>query len=175
MITAVFFPSLMGVGIIVSGALLISDWMRRLFPQSRLRRQHSVVVGTYGAIADAIGAAGYRLVEPRFLNREPRPRRTYLAAAVFFGLVANASLQGGLAFYNDGRGIFFRNPWAIGIGYGVAAAALAVAIVCLFLAIWHRPLPRTLQRLVETTSFGRYVLPSGSDQVAALANIERKH
>lgn len=174
MITAVFFPSLMGVGIIVSAALLLSDWIRRLFPQGRLRRQHDVVVGTYGAITDAIHAAGYQLVEPHFLRRGLRRRRTYLAVAFLATMLGGVSLQGGLAFYNDPRGLFFRNPWAIGIGYGVAAAALAVAILCLVVAIWYRRLPRPLQTLVEQTSLGRYLLPSGRDQAIALSHIERR-
>ncbi len=74
MTLAVFFPSLMGVGILVSGALLISDSIRRLFPQGSLRRKHNVVVGTYGAVADAVDAAGYHLAEPWFLGRGLRPQ-----------------------------------------------------------------------------------------------------
>ena len=78
MTRAVFFPSLMGVGILISGALLISDWLRRLLPYGALRRRHNVIVGTYGAIADAVGAAGYHLKEPWFLKRGLRRRWSYI-------------------------------------------------------------------------------------------------
>jgi hypothetical protein len=174
LIVAVFFPSLMGVGIIVSGALLVSDWIRRLLPHSSLHRQHDVVVGTYGAITDAIAAAGYRLAEPRFLHRELRRRRAYLGLAVVLVVGAVAAVRGGLAFYNDAKGVFFRNPWPVGIGYGVAGAALVLAVLLLVIAISYRRLPRALQPLVERTMLGRYVLPSGTDQAAALRNIERR-
>lgn len=173
MIVAVFFPSLMGVGIIVSGALLVSDWIRRLLPHGSLRRQHDVVVGTYGAITDALAAAGYRLVKPRFLHRELRRRRTYLALTLLLVIGGIGSLQGGLAFYNDPRGLFFRNPWAIGIGYGIAGAALALATLLLTVAVRYHRLPNSLQPLVRKTVLGHYVLPSGSDQAAALKHIER--
>ena len=59
MTIGVFFPSLMGVGIIISGTLLVSDWLRKLFPKGSVRRKHNVVVGTYGAVGDAIDAARY--------------------------------------------------------------------------------------------------------------------
>ena len=69
------------VGILISGALLISDWVRRLLPQGSLRRKHHVVIGTYGAIAETVDAAGYHLEEPWFLSRGLRERRTYLLLA----------------------------------------------------------------------------------------------
>jgi hypothetical protein len=174
MIVAVFFPSLMGVGIIVSGALLVSDWMRRLLPQGQIRRQHDVVVGAYGAVADTIGAAGYRLAEPWFLRRGPRRRSTYVVLAVWSVLVGAGSIWVGLAFFNDPRGLFYHSPWATGIGYGVGSVALCFGALCLTVAIWHSNLPLPLRRLIEETSLGRYVLPSRSDNAAALSSIEKR-
>ena len=81
MTLAVFFPSLMGVGILISGALLISDWVRRVLPKGAVRREHNVIVGIYGSISDAIDAAGYHLEEPWFLHRGLRRRWVYLAIA----------------------------------------------------------------------------------------------
>ena len=175
MTLAVFFPSLMGVGILISGALLISDWMRRLFPQSRIRRQHGVVVGTYGTVTDAIDAAGYRLAEPSFLHRGLRRRATYLALAILFVSFGVGAVWAGRAFYMDPRGLFYRSPWATGIGHGVGTAAFCLATLCLVIAIWYRRLPRPVERLVEETSLGRFVLPSRSAQVAALGNIEKRY
>ena len=175
MSVAVFFPSLMGVGIIVSGALLVSDWLRRLLPQGRIRRQHDVVVGTYGAVQYAIDAAGYRLAEPWFLHRGLRRRQTYVVIAMIALTVGASAMWGALAFYDDPKGLFFRSPWAIGIGYGVVLAGLLLALLCVAIAAWyHRP-PRIILWIVAETALGRHVLPSRSDPQAALSNIEKRY
>ena len=170
----VFFPSLMGVGIIISGTLLISDWLRRLFPKSSVRRKHNVVVGTYGAVGDAIEAAGYRLDEPWFVNRWLRSRSTYLGLTVGCITLALASIWAGRRFFDDPLGLFYRSPWATGIGYGVAAALFLLAAICLSLVLWHRSPPRALAYLVRETTLGRIVLPSGPDHDAALTQIEKE-
>lgn len=175
MTLAVFFPSLMGVGILVSGALLISDWVRRLLPQGQIRRQHNVVAGTYGAVTDAIDAAGYRLAEPWFLHRGLRHRRTYVLIALVAVIVGAVAVSGGLAFYDDPRGLFYKSPWVIGIGYGVGAAGALLGIFCLTIVVLYNHLPRLIRRVVEETTLGRFVLPSPSDHVAALSNIERRN
>lgn len=175
MMVAVFFPSLMGVGIIISGALLVSDWIRRLLPQGQLRRQHDVVVGTYGAVRDAVDAAGYRLAEPWFLHRGLRRRRTYVIIALIAIAVGAGAVWGGLAFYHDAKGLFFHSPWPIGIGYGVGAAAALLALFCLTIAAWYRKPPRPIIWIVAETSLGRYVLPSRSDHTAALRQIEKRN
>lgn len=174
MTLAVFFPSLMGVGILVSGALLISDWVRRLLPQGQIRRQHDVVVGTHGAVTDAIDAAGYRLIEPSFLYRGLRGRRTYVIVAVVALLVGAAATWSGLAFYNDPKGLFSKSPWAIGIGYGVGAAGTLLAVFCLVIAGLYNHLPRLIRWVIQETSLGRFVLPTPAEQTAAFHNIERR-
>lgn len=173
MTLSVFFPSLMGVGIIVSGALLMFDWLRRLFPRGQIRRRHSVAVGAFGAVTDAIAAAGYRLIEPSFLHRGFRRRRTYLLIATTAVVVAAAAIWAGLALYNDPKGLFFRSPWVIGIGYGVGTAAVLAALLMMAIALWHTRSPGWLRRLVEKTSLGRYVLPSSRDNIRALSTVER--
>lgn len=174
MMLAVFFPSLMGVGILVSGALLISDWVRRLLPQGQLRRQHDVVVGTHGAVTDAVAAAGYGLKEPWFLHRGLRSRRTYVIVAVAALLIGVAAVWGGLAFYQDSKGLFFESPWVIGIGYGVGAAGALLGVFCLVIAGLYNHLPTPIRWLVQETSLGRFVLPSPAEQTAAFINIERR-
>ena len=174
MIVAVFFPSLMGVGILISGALLISDWIRRLLPQGHLRRKHNVVIGTYGSIAETVDAAGYHLQEPWFLSRGLRLRRTYLWLAVGFGAAGLLSMWIGVQFYDDPLGLFYRSPWAIGIGYGVGAALSAVAALCLFIGIVYRSTPRPVMRLVTDTTLGRIILPSAADHEAALIDIAKE-
>ena len=174
MIIAVFFPSLMGVGILISGALLISDWIRKLFPQGHLRREHNVVVGTYGSVADAVDAAGYRLQEPWFLRRGLRERSTYLFWAALLALAGAASIWVGIEFFRDPLGLFYESPWAIGLGYGFGAAFIVAALLCLSVAITYRSTPRLLMRLVTDTALGRIILPTDKDHERALNNVEKE-
>ncbi|MCP3974713.1 MAG: hypothetical protein GY720_09495 [bacterium] len=172
MTLAVFFPSLMGVGILISGVLLVSDWIRRLLPHRTLRRRHDVVVGTYGVIADAVGAAGYHLKEPWFLKRGLRNRSTYFALTAGLAALAAGSMWAGAEFYADPLGLFYESPWAVGIGYGVGAALLVAALVCLIAAVAYRSAPRAIGWLVSESPLGRLILPSTQDQIAALNSIE---
>lgn len=172
MTLAVFFPSLMGVGILISGVLLVSDWIRRLLPHRTLRRKHDVVVGTYGVISDAVGAAGYRLKEPWFIKRGLRNRSTYYGLAAAFSVLGAGSMWVGVEFYNDPLGLFYESPWAVGIGYGVGAALLVAALVCLVAGLAYRSAPRLIGWLVSESPLGRLILPSVPDQIAALNSIE---
>ena len=174
MTVCVFFPSLMGVGILVSGALLISDWLRRLFPQSNLRRKHNVVVGTYGAIGDAVDAAGYRLTEPWFIRRGLRSRATYAGIVAVIFVAGLASVRAGDKLFDDPLGVFYKSPWAIGIGYGVGTALFAFAALCLAICLIYASLPKPLMRLVSETSLGRIVLPTEADHQQAVHNIEKE-
>ena len=171
---AVFFPSLMGIGIIISGTLLISDWLRRLLPTRNIRRKHNVVVGTFGVVEDAIEAAGYHLETPWFINRWLRPRTTYLAIATTSIILGLISIWAGLRLYDDPLGLFYRSPWATGIGYGVAAGLLLVAAICLLLVLGYRSPPRPLAYLVRETTLGRIVLPDQPDHDAALTQLEKE-
>ncbi|MCP3999014.1 MAG: hypothetical protein GY722_28720 [bacterium] len=174
MTLAVFFPSLMGVGIIISGTLLVSDWLRKLFPKGNVRRQHNVVIGTYGAVGDAIDAAGYRLVEPWFVNRGLRRRSTYALVALLTAAGGAISIWVGRLLYDDPLGLFYRSPWAVGIGYGVAAALFLVAVLCVVIATVYESLPRPLMFLIRNTSIGRIVLPTRADHAAAIDDIAKE-
>jgi len=169
---AVFFPSLMGVGILISGALLISDWVRRLLPSGALRRRHNVIVGTYGAIADAVDAAGYHLKEPWFLKRGLRRRRSYFAASAGLILLGAGAIWAGVEFYTDSRGLFYQSPWAIGIGYGIGAALVLLAVLCLVIGIAYRSAPAFIMWLISETPLGMLILPSEEEQAEALNNID---
>lgn len=171
---AVFFPSLMGIGIIISGTLLVSDWLRKLFPKGNVRRQHNVVIGTYGAVGDAIDAAGYQLVEPWFVNRGLRQRSTYVLVALVTMAGGVLCIWAGNRLYNDDLGLFYRSPWAVGLGYGVAAALFIVSLLCVVIAIAYGSLPQPLMYLVRKTSIGRIVLPTRADHAAAIDDIAKE-
>ena len=169
---AVFFPSLMGVGILISGALLISDWLRRLLPHGALRRRHNVIVGTYGAIAGAVAAAGHELNEPWFLRRGLRRRWWYFAVSGGLMLLAAGAIWAGVEFYTDSRGLFYRSPWAVGIGYGIGAVFLLLSVFCLVVGIAYRSAPAFLMWLISETPLGMLILPSQEEQAEALNNID---
>ncbi len=174
MIFGVFFPSLMGIGILVSGALLISDWVTRLLPHGNMRRRHNVVVGTYGAINDAIEAAGYHVREPWFLRRGLRNRLTYFALALIAFSAATSSVAIGEELFEDQLGVFFESPWAIGLGYGIGSALVVFALLCLVIGVGYTGLPRPLMRLVRETQLGRIVLPTDADRWEAVHNSDKE-
>ncbi len=156
---AVFFPALMGIGILASGALLLADLVRRLMPNRGQRRRYRIAVGTYGVIASTADAAGIRLEPPPFLTRQRRNRMTYaLVAALAIGL-GIAALTAGLAAYRDALGVFYRSPWAMGLGIGGFAGLLLIAAVALALLAAGDPGPRPLTWIVEHSPYGRITVP----------------
>jgi hypothetical protein len=155
----VFFPALMGIGILASGALLLADLVRRLMPNRGRRRRYRIAVGTYGVIALTARAADVYLEPPAFLTRRRRNRATYaLAAAISIGL-GIAALTSGLAAYRDSLGVFYQSPWAIGLGIGVATGMFLIAAVALALAAAADPGPRPLNWIVEHSPYGRITVP----------------
>lgn len=163
MILGVFFPSLMGFGILVSGALLLAEVVNRLLPHRGRRRRHRIAVGAYGIVAQAAAVTGRRLAVPGFLVREFRSRATYLAAAFVLGVGSLTALTSGLAAYRDVRGVFYHSPWAYGLGVGFGVALGLLALGALVLAVGHHRLPRWVHRVVGQSALGRLrVLPRGA-------------
>lgn len=150
----VFVPALMGVGMIVSGVLVLADWLQRLLPSGRLRRRQEISNGAKGVVVGVAAAAGYEVVGPDFRQREWRPRWVYLAATVLFAMLGAIALAAGLYAYNDDAGLLYRNPWMVGLGVGTASVLGLLALQLLFFAIVHRRSFRAAHVLVETTWFG---------------------
>ncbi|RPI24765.1 MAG: hypothetical protein EHM57_02355 [Actinobacteria bacterium] len=159
MVLAVFFPSLMGVGIIASGAVLVSDALRRLFPNRGRRRRHRVAVGAYGVVALAAAAAGQDVQRSGLLDRVPRRRAAYALLAVSAAGTATLIAAACAAAYADPLGLFYRSPWMIGIGTGFGAALGVLALLLAVLSALGRRLPAPMARLVATTSLGRLQIP----------------
>ncbi len=168
---AVFFPSLMGFGILVSGALLVADVVHRLLPNGGRRRRYRVVVGAYGVVARTARAAGRELARPTFLVREFRSRFAYAAGAVLLGGAAVLALSSGLAAHADVRGVFYESPWAYGLGIGIGIGFGLLAVAALVLAVGHRKLPSWAHRVVGNSPLGRLRVPP-SDTVLATFDVE---
>ncbi len=161
MVFGVFFPALMGAGILVSGVLLLSDTVRRLMPNRGQRRRHRVAVGTYGLIAATARTVGMSMDPPSFLTRRPRSRTTYLLVAMI-GIIAGAiALSTGLDAYGDPLGVFFRSPWAIGLGVAALIACLVIAGVAITLALLESSDFAALTWVVEHSPYGHLAVPQG--------------
>ena len=155
----VFVPALMGVGMIVSGILVIADWVQSMLPSGRIRRKQKVAAGAKGLVVSVAQAAGHDVVGPDFRQREWRPRWVYLVAVVIFLAVGAAALAAGLMAFNDDAGVFYRNPWMVGLGVGSASVLGLAALQLLFFGVVHRRSFRAAHVLVETTWFGRLKAP----------------
>jgi hypothetical protein len=172
----VFVPALMGVGMIVSGILVIADWVHGLLPNGRVRRKQNIASGARGLVLSVAQAAGHDLAGPDFHAREWRSRLAYALWVGVFVVVGAMALLVGLLAFNDDAGLFYRNPWMVGIGVGTAAVLGLVALQLLFFAIVHRRSFRAAHVLVATTWFGRLKHPpkDPSEFAATLRLIERK-
>ena len=159
----VFFPALMGIGILASGTLLLADLVRRLMPNRGRRRRYRIAVGTYGVIASTARAAGTSLEPPTFLTRRPRNRTTYLLGGIVAVGLGAAALAAGLAAYRDPLGVFYQSPWLIGLGIGVSTALFLVAVVALALAVARTRTPGPLNWIVEHSPYGRITVPDRND------------
>jgi hypothetical protein len=155
----VFVPALMGVGMIVSAILVIADWVQGLLPNGRVRRKQQIADGAKGLVVSVAQAAGHDVVGPDFRQREWRPRWVYSAAVLTFTAIGAAALAAGLLAFNDDSGIFYRNPWMVGLGVGTASVLGLVSLQLLFFAIVHRRSFRAAHVLVQTTWFGRLKAP----------------
>ncbi len=155
----VFVPALMGVGMIVSGILVLADCVQTLLPTGRVRRRQQVSNGAKGVVTSIAEAAGHDLVGPDFQQREWRPRWAYFLGVFVFSLLGGAALTAGLLAFNDDAGLLYRNPWMVGLGVGTASVMGIVSVQLLFFGIVHRRSFRAARVLVETTWFGRLKPP----------------
>lgn len=155
----VFVPALMGVGMIVSGILVIADWVSSMLPNGRVRRKQAIATGAKGVVVSVAEAAGHDISGPDFHSREWRPRWAYWVAVALFAVIGGGALLAGLLAFNDDAGLFYRNPWMVGLGVGTAGVLGLLALQLLFFAIVHQRSFRAAHVLVETTWFGRLKAP----------------
>jgi MFS family permease len=172
----VFVPALMGVGMIVSGILVIADWVHNLLPNGRVRNKQQIAAGAKGVVVSVAQAAGHDVSGPDFHQREWRPRWAYVVAIFVFVAVGGGALAAGLLAFNDDSGIFYRNPWMVGLGVGTASIMGLLTLQLLFFSIVHRRSFRAAHVLVETTWFGRLKPPptEPAEFARTLSLIERE-
>lgn len=155
----VFVPSLMGAGILVSGAVLLADVVKRFIPRHGRRRRHRVAMGAVNVVAATAAWAEREVSAGELLDRVPRSRITYSAWATACGAAAFVIPYATLEAYRDVLGPFRDNPWMIGIGIagGIAFGLAAIGLVTIAL-VAPRP-PRPIEWVITRTALGQYRVP----------------
>lgn len=155
----VFFPALMGAGILVSGVILLSDVMRRLMPNRGQRRRYRVAMGTYGVVARTAATVGVRIDPPEFLTRRLRTRSVYAVTAALCIGIGSAALWAGIDAFEDAHGVFHRSPWAIGLGVVIFVAFVLAAAMALTLTVVRSSRSSAVTWVVEHSPYGRISVP----------------
>jgi hypothetical protein len=76
------------------------------------------------------------------------------------GAIAGATaLSAGLDAYEDPLGVFFRSPWAIGLGVAALIAFLLIAGVALILVVFRSSDSVALTWIVEHSPYGHLAIP----------------
>jgi hypothetical protein len=154
MTLAVFVPSVLGAGIIVSIAILVGDGMRRFRPAASAaradRRIEQQAVELVTPVARALGA------DPPTAPplRELRGRDAYGWIAL---VLATASIYVGIGqtFNFLRRGGYLEGIiWVQAIAMAFSVMTFGLALVSLTLALRHRNPPRWTRWFVEHTPLG---------------------
>jgi hypothetical protein len=157
----VFVPGLMGAGILLSAGILVSDGIKKLFPNSGARRSIEVTRGVQRIVADTAAAAGIAIEERNISRRRLRSVGFYAVGAVVLVLLAVVSVSLGIVAYGD-DGVLEENAIAIVFGSVVGAIAAGLAISFALLAFVRKRRIAVITPLMETTKLGRLQPPPES-------------
>jgi undecaprenyl-diphosphatase len=153
-VIAVFVPSLMGVGLVISVGIVIADAARRLLPGTaarRLQARHRRTVALVTPLAEAVGRVPPAV--PR-IQRIKRHRLTYVGvSAVAVALGAYVTV-GSTANYLRPGGYVEGNEWLLVLSLVAAAIFVAVAVVAAVVALCYDDLPSWAAVLVGSTPVG---------------------
>ncbi len=155
----VVVPALMGVGMLVSGALVVADFVRKLFPSRGVHRRQQIARGAHGVVAGVAQAAGYEVEGPAFYQRGFRRRVTYFASALISAAIAVAVVALGITTVANEESQLHENGLLLGVAIAVGAAFGLLALQLLFFAIVHEKSFAAGRLLVATTWFGRPLAP----------------
>ena len=172
----VVVPALMGVGIIVSGALVVADFLHKLFPSRGVHRKQQIARGAHGVVASVARAAGYEVEAPAFSRRGFRSRLAYLTGAVVSAALAVGVFALGNTTINDQASQLYKNGMVVGISVAVGAVLALFAFQLLFFAVIYERSFAASHLLVQTTWFGRPLAPPASpaDFAATLQMVGRE-
>jgi hypothetical protein len=151
----VFVPSIMGVGILASLAILVVDGVRAMDPRrTTARRRISVRRQAVELVGPVAAAAGVRLPPPPAVRRRLRSRRGYVAVFVVSTAMALYVAIGSTANYLRPGGYLEGVVWVQAIASVASALFLAVGLVALVLAARHPAAPRWARNIVDHSPLG---------------------
>ncbi len=155
----VFVPGLMGAGILLSGAILVSDGVRKLLPSRGIRRRLNVVRGVRRIVVDMADAAGISIEEHNLELRERRSVWLYILVTVTTLPLATVVGRWGFNAYNSTGSALEGN--AIAIGYGISAAIVlaSVGLLTATLLVPRLGPPQPVVWVLERTLLGRLAAP----------------
>lgn len=164
MTVGVFIPALMAVGILVSAAVIVVDWLSALLPSRAVRRRQQVTEHALGAVLRIAGTVGAPVAPLPLAHRVARARRVYVVVAVSFAVLAAAIVRFGEDLYEDPFGWLHLNPWTLGIGWTFGGVLVVLAAISLIPAFVTLRSARVVRALVEHTWLGKPVLPPDDPQ-----------
>jgi hypothetical protein len=157
----VFVPGLMGAGILLSAGILVSDGIKKLFPNSGARRSIDVTRGVQRIVGDAAAAAGVAIEERNISRRGLRSVALYTIGSLASALFAVTSVARGIKAY-DTDGVLEENAIGIVFGSAIGAIAITFAVVLAILAVVRNKRIAGITTLMETTILGRLQAPPTS-------------
>jgi hypothetical protein len=149
----VFVPSMMGVGILLSLAVLASDALRALTPntararaQARRRRQAQALVAP---LAHAVGL-------PSTASHRRRLRARWVYVALFIGGVSLSLYVaiGSTANYLRSDGYLEGVVWVETLAVASSLFFMALGLLALAIAWSYPVVPRRMRRIVDRTPLG---------------------
>ena len=151
----VFVPGLMGAGILVSMAMLVTDGARKAFPtrghRARAVRLRAVAIGRANDLRSiAHGEPPHAAV----ITTAPRSRPVALVLGFLCGAAAVGALSGAEAYFNADLHLAKRGEWGLGIGWGTAAFLSLGGVGLVSWAVAGERAPRWLRRIAAIPPLG---------------------
>lgn len=157
----IFVPGLMGAGILVSMAMLVTDGARKAFPtrgnRARAARRRAVAVGRANDLRSIPRGEPPRA---EVITTAPRTRPVALVLGVLCGAAAVGALLGADAYFNADLHLAKRGEWGLGIGWGTAAFLSLGSVSLIGWASVGERVPRWARRIAAIPPLG--VLPDPS-------------
>jgi hypothetical protein len=165
----VFVPGLMGAGILLSGAILVSDGVRKLLPSRGVRRKLNVVRGVRRIVVDMAEAAGMSIEERNLVRRERRSAWLYVFITSAVMPVAFLVGRWGFNAFNSTGSALEGNAMAIVYGVFGSLVLASVGLAAATLILPRLSPPGPVAWLLRRTPLGRLSAPP--DGVAERARL----
>ncbi len=166
---AVFVPGLMGAGILLSAAILVSDGIKRAAPNRGVRRRIAVAEAIHYVVAGAARAAGYVVPEREAPPRRLRSRWTYACLGALAAILGVLVTSAGFRVFADAGATLHENPWVIALAVAADVPLAAVGGLSLVFAVLHERAPDPVLRLARSTWLGRLMPPPEDARERAMA------